>query len=83
MTQIVDSMKSVIDDWDKLTLKQRLKVQGICCNEWTNIKVFILYKDDREGYRIKLQYPTLLITWEHNNKKCRTVISSQVNGKEK
>lgn len=71
------------DDWDKLSTKQRLKVQGMCCNDWSNIKVFIQYFDDREGYRIKLEYPTLLLTYERNGKKYQSTISSQVNGKEK
>ncbi len=71
------------DDWDKLTLKQRLKVQGMTCNDWEDIKVFIKQEDTRDRLRERQGYPVVEIHYKRSGVACVSTISLQVNGRER
>ena len=56
--------KIVNDDWNKLSLQQKYKVQELCGKNWEDIQVYLQDFDDRDGSEHKMNFGTILILFK-------------------
>lgn len=68
------------DDFYKLSPYIQSKVQELCANNWTNIKVFIRNDDPRDPLRKRIPYAALEIQFKMNGRYFRTFVSAQDGG---
>ena len=69
----------MIEGFDKLLPKQKLRVQNAVCNQSKLLKVELIHRKAKEA---KHSHGDIAIFFEKNGKQYRTVIAHQGNGKE-
>lgn len=64
-------------DYGNLDINERSKVIKLMANNWSNIKCRVTRKDLRDPLRERQQYGMIIIEFDMNNKRYKTMISSK------